>query len=61
MIWGLIRSRSQGLFTKFASSSFQGVVSGLYLSKDMVKAHGVISGVVAISLVKTSYLVLVYF
>ena len=49
------------LFTKFDSRSFQGIGWGFYLSMNMVKAHGRISGLVTISMVKVPYLVLVYF
>jgi|SoiMethySBSTD1v2_1073268.scaffolds.fasta_scaffold44290_2 signal transduction histidine kinase len=57
---GIDKESISRFFTKFASRSFQEVGLGLYLSKNMVKAHGVISGVATIGLVKASYLVLVY-
>ena len=58
---GIDKESISRLFTKFDSRSFQGIGLGLYLSKNMVKAHGGISGVVTISMVKVPSLVLVYF
>ena len=58
---GIDKESISRLFAKFYSRSFQGIGLGLYLSKNMVKAHGGISGVVTISMVKVPSLVLVYF
>ena len=58
---GIDKESISRLFTKFASRSFQGTGLGLYLSKSMIKAHGGISGVVTISMVKAPRLVLVIF
>lgn len=58
---GIDKESISRLFTKFDSRSFQGIGTGLYLSKNMVKAHGGISVVVTKSIVQVPYLVLVYF
>jgi signal transduction histidine kinase len=49
---GIDKESISRLFTKFASRSFQGTGLGLHLSKNMIKAHGGIQGVVTISMVR---------
>jgi signal transduction histidine kinase len=57
---GIDKESISRFFTKFASRSFQGIGLGLYLSKIMVKAHGRISEVATICMVRAPHLVLVY-
>jgi len=56
---GIDKESISRFFTKFASRSFQGIGLGLYLSKSMVKAHGRISEVVTIGMVRAPHLLLV--
>ena len=49
------------LFTKFASRSFQGTGSGLYLSMNIIESRGWNTVVVTISMVKLPRLVLAYY